>query len=75
MKPTKTKPAKRNPLITKLLELKYRLNDAYRNNGIDTKDDKSYVMNLISDIRDNGFTKLSKEDGLKCNSLWSKHAQ
>ena len=76
MKGTKTRPAKRtdNPLVGKLLNLKYRLNEAYRERNIDTKDDKSWVMNLISDVRDNNLTKLSKEDMLKCNGLWSKYA-
>ena len=54
--------------------LKYRLNEAYRERNIDTKDDKSWVMSLISDVRDNNLTKLSKEDMLKCNGLWSKYA-
>ena len=77
MKGTKTRPAKRtdNPLVGKLLNLKYRLNEAYRERNIDTKDDKSWVMNLISDVRDNNLTKLSKEDMLKCNGIWSKYAE
>ena len=76
MKGTKTRPAKRtdNPLVGKLLNLKYRLNEAYRERNIDTKDDKSWVMSLISDGRDNNLTKLSKEDMLKCNGLWRKYA-
>ena len=77
MKGTKTRPAKRNdnPLVGKLLNLKYRLNEAYRERNIDTKDDKSWVMSLISDVRDNNLTKLSKEDMLKCNGIWSKYAE
>ena len=76
MKGAKTRPAKRtdNPLVGKLLNLKYRLNEAYRERNIDTKDDKSWVMSLISDVRDNNLTKLSKEDMLKCNGLWRKYA-
>jgi len=80
MKPTKKRPAKRKPLhgeknelIARLLNLKYRLNDAYHLYDIDTKDDKSYVMNLIDDVRTNHLTKLCKEDMLKCNSIWRKH--
>jgi len=73
MKPTKKKSAKRNPIISKLLDLKYRINDAYRNEGVDTKADKSYVMSLIIDIRKHGFTKLSPEDGHCCNGLWNKY--
>ena len=81
MKGTKTRPAKRNdnPLVGKLLKLKYRINDAYRSGKYDdayndTLADKGWVMNLISDIRDNNLTKLSKEDMLKCNGLWRKYA-
>ena len=81
MKGTKTRPAKRtdNPLVGKLLKLKYRINDAYRSGKYDdayndTQVDKSWVMNLISDVRDNNLTKLSKEDMLKCNGIWSKYA-
>ena len=63
MNPTKKKPAKksfedRNPLLSKLLDLKYRINEAYRNKGIDTKDDKNYVMSLISDIRKHNRTSI-----------------
>ena len=79
MKPSKKRAAKRpsNPIVTKLLNLKYRINDAYRSGNVGeegTKDDKSWVMNLISDVRDNNLTKLSKEDMLKCNGLWRKYA-
>jgi hypothetical protein len=77
MKPTKTKPAKRNhnPIIGKLLKLKYKINEAYRSYPHETnKTDKSWVMNLISDVRKNNLTKLSKEDILKCNGLWRDYA-
>ena len=80
MKPTKKRPAKRKPLhgeknalIAKLMNLKYRLNDAYNLYDIDTKDDKSWVMDLINDVRNSNITKLCKEDMLKCNSIWRKH--
>ena len=76
MNPTKKKPAKksfedRNPLLSKLLDLKYRINDAYRTHGTDTRDDKTWVMDLINDVRNSKvITKLCKEDMLKCNGLW-----
>ena len=82
MKSSKKRPSKRysnmsdgNPIIEKLLKLKYRINDAYRSGKFDnayndTKADKSWVMSLISDVRENDIKKLSAEDGLKCNSLW-----
>ena len=63
-----------NPIIDKLMQLKYSLNDAYHNDGIDTKDDKYYVMKLIQDVRGQNLKKLSREDGLKCNDLWRKYA-
>ena len=85
MKPSKKKPAKRresNPIVSKLLKLKYRINDAYSGRGMDvlgnisekTKNDKSWVMNLISDVRDNNLTKLCKEDMSKCNSMWKEYS-
>ena len=55
------------------MNLKYRLNDAYNLRDMDTKDDKSYVMNLIDDVRTNHLTKLCKEDMLKCNALWKTY--
>ena len=67
-----------NPIIAKLLKLKYRINDAYRSGNYDdayndTQADKSYVMSLISDIRKHGFTKLAPEDHHCCNGLWRKY--
>ena len=79
MKPSKKRAAKRpsNPIVTKLLNLKYRINDAYRdgeNDNMHMIDDKSWVIKLISDVRDNNWTKLSKEDMLKCNSMWKEYS-
>lgn len=82
MKPTKKRPAKRkplhgesNPLLAKLMNLKYRLNDAYHLRDIENSHDKAYVIGLISDIRHNSkkFTKLCKEDFEKCNALWKQY--
>ncbi len=81
---TKKKPAKKayrkDSIVGKLLQLKYRINDMYRNGGpgIDedeTKADKKYLMKLISDIRHNSvkFTKLCREDFEKCNALWRRY--
>ena len=59
-----------------MLKLKYRINDAYRGGNkpsggdTNTRDDKTYVMTLINDVREHDIRKLSKEDGLKCNGLW-----
>jgi len=67
-----------NPIVGKLLKLKYRINDTYRNTMDDTliddtRADKKYLMKLISDIRKNDFKKLSPEDGTKCNAMWGKY--
>ena len=82
MKPSKTafvkkRPAKRgdggNPMIDKLLVLKYRINDAY-SAGIDTdKSDKSFVIGLINNIRKRGEnpSKIQLEE---CNKIWRKYA-
>ena len=86
MKPSKTtytkkRPAKRgdggNPIIDKLLKLKYRINDtAITEDGWsdDMSNDKRYVQSLINDIRKHGFTKLAPEDGHCCNGLWRKYS-
>jgi len=79
MKSTKKRPAKRtdNPLIGKLLRLKYRINDTASEEGgwsTDMQDHKSWVMKLISEIRLHNLTKLAKEDMLLCNSLWRTYA-
>ena len=83
MKPAKKRPSKRNanlsggnPIIGKLLKLKYRINDTATTEGGWSKDmsaDKNYVMTLISDIRKHGFKTLAPEDGHCCNGLWRKY--
>ena len=83
MKPAKKRPSKRNanlsggnPIIEKLLQLKYRINDTATTEGGWSKDltsDKNYVMTLISDIRKHGFKTLAPEDGHCCNGLWRKY--
>ena len=81
LKTAKKRPAKRKPLhgfknelIAKLMNLKYRMNDAYHLRDKDIRDDKNYVMSLIDDVRNNHLTKLCKEDMLKCNGLWRQYA-
>ena len=81
MKPTKKKPAKygpsfakRNPVLSKLLDLKYRINNAYRNredDDMNTIHDKSWVIKQIDDIR-NGRV-LSKNNMLRANSIWKRY--
>ena len=87
MNPTKKKPAKRrpakygpsfterNPVFSKLFDLTYRINEAYRNGADDayndTRADKSWVMKQIDDIR-NGRV-LSKNNMLRANSIWRQY--
>ena len=81
-KPVKKRPAKRgdggNPMIDKLLQLKYRINDAYRGGNkpsgsdTDTRYDKDFVMGLINNIR-NGSNPISKMQLEECNKLWRKY--
>ena len=84
-RPAKRRPAKHkkayraDSIIGKLLKLKYRINDAYRggnkpsNGDTETRHDKSYIIKLIEDVRNNNITKLSHEDGTKCNAMWKQY--
>tara|TARA_B100000902_G_scaffold363582_1_gene382898 strand:- start:361 stop:669 length:309 start_codon:yes stop_codon:yes gene_type:complete len=83
MKPTKKRPAKRtvahteNPIVGKLLRLKYRINDTAKLEdgwSDDMSSDKKYVMSLLTDIRKHNFKKLAPEDVHCCNGLWRKYA-
>ena len=60
-------------LIDKLINLKYRINDAYRSGKSEnTKNDKSWVMDQISALRE-GF-KLSKGNMELANDLWKEYS-
>ena len=79
MKPTKKKTAKRKysdlqtMLIGKLIDLKYRINDAYRSGKSEsTKNDKSWVMDKCDNVR-NGET-LTKGELLHANNLWKEYS-
>ena len=76
----KKRPAKRgdggNPMIDKLLQLKYRINDAYTNGApglLPDKSDKDFVMGLINNIRIKE-EKPSKIQLEECNKIWRKYA-
>ena len=75
MKPSKKKTAKRpppNPVLTKLLDLKYRINEAYRSYPHKTnKNDKDWVIARIRDIRD-GMT-ITKGELMHANNLWNDY--
>ena len=89
MKPSKTayatkkKPAKRgdggNPMIDKLLQLKYRINDAYRSGNkpaggdTDTRSDKDFVIGLINNIRNGTNLPVSRIQLEECNKIWKRY--
>ena len=61
-------------LIGKLLDLKYRINEAYRGYPCEVnKNDKSWVMGRCDDVR-NGKT-LTKGAMLHCNNLWKDYGK
>jgi hypothetical protein len=63
---------KGNPVLDKLMKLKYRINDAYRDNEFEfTKDDKNWVMEEISNLRDGGWLSATKMK--VANEMWSKY--
>ena len=65
---------KRNPVLSKLLDLKYRINDAYKKyggDGLNTKKDKSWVMKRINEVRSN--EPLTKDTLEYANKLWSDY--
>ena len=87
MKPSKTayttkkRPAKRrdggNPMIDKLLKLKYRINDAYTNGApglLPDKTDKDFVVGLINNIRNGTNLPVSRIQLEECNKIWRKYA-
>ena len=83
MKPSKTaygtkkKPAKRkdNPMVEKLLRLKYRINDAYRSETVidGNKSDKDFVIGLINNIRNGTNLPVSRIQLEECNKIWKRY--
>ena len=70
----KKRPAKRtdrnhNPMVSKMLQLKYRINDYAEIFGKtdETKQDRDRVFQLIQDARDEN---LSKDSLTLANDLW-----
>ena len=72
MRPTKrTKVHRVKPELSKLMKLKYRINDAY-NAGRDTdKSDKDWVMEEIDNLRQGGWLSATKMK--VANEMWSKY--
>ena len=76
MKPTTDKRKKNwgNPIIDKLMKLKYSINDAYNHrqeNDGETKSDKDWVMEEITNLRNGGWLSATKMK--VANEMWSKY--
>jgi len=76
----KKRPAKRgdggNPMIDKLLKLKYRINDVYTNGApglLPDKSDKDFVIGLINNIRNGTNLPVSRIQLEECNKIWRKY--
>ena len=74
MKPTKRTRARKvkgSPVLDKLMKLKYRINDAYKDGRDTDKSDKNWVMEEIQNLRDGGW--LSAVKMKVANEMWDKY--
>ena len=63
---------KGNPVLDKLMKLKYRINDAYKDGRDTDKSDKTWVMEEITNLRQGGW--LSAVKMKVANEMWRKYA-
>ena len=66
---------KGNPVLDKLMKLKYLINDAYNHrqeNDGETKSDKTWVMEEITNLRDGGWLSATKMK--VANEMWRNYA-
>ena len=71
MRPTKERGIKGNPVLDKLMKLKYRINDAYKDGRDTDKSDKTWVMEEIDNLRNDGWLTASKMK--VANEMWNKY--
>ena len=68
---------KGNPVLDKLMKLKYRINDAYKSGRSHfishnaSKSDKTWVMEEIDNLRNGGWLSATKMK--VANEMWSKY--
>ena len=62
---------KGNPVLDKLMKLKYRINDAYKDGWDTDKSDKTWVMEEITNLRQGGWLSATKMK--VANEMWSKY--
>ena len=71
----KERGAKGNPVLDKLMKLKYRINDAYKagrdTTPIENKSDKDWVMEEITNLRNEGWLTATKMK--VANEMWDKY--
>ena len=60
-----------NPVLDKLMKLKYRINDAYRDGRDTDKSDKNWVMEEIDNLKNGGWLTATKMK--VANEMWSKY--
>ena len=71
MKPTKERGVKGNPVLDKLMKLKYRIKDAYKAGRDTDKSDKDWVMEEITNLRNEGWLTATKMK--VANEMWDKY--
>ena len=89
MKPTKVTRARKrtttdkrrknwgDPILDKLMQLKYRINDAYKAGrdtepvGASNKSDKDWVMEEITNLRNEGWLTATKMK--VANEMWNRY--
>ena len=62
---------KGNPVLDKLMKLKYRINDAYKDGRDTDKSDKTWVMEEITNLRQGGWLSATKMK--VANEMWNKY--
>ena len=63
---------KGDPVLDKLMKLKYRINDAYKDGRDTDKSDKTWVMGEITNLRQGGWLSATKMK--VANEMWNKYA-
>ena len=72
MRPTKrTKAHRVKPELSKLMKLKYRINDTFRDGRVTDKSDKDWVMEEIANLRNEGWLTATKMK--VANEMWDKY--
>ena len=62
---------KGNPVLDKLMKLKYRINDAYKDGRDTDKSDKNWVMEEIDNLKNGGWLSATKMK--VANEMWDKY--